>query len=195
MGAYDFPLFQTLYEALGPKGSMKSLVNPYCFGMALSKPRAITFAITHDIPNNKVFENLVMSEQQESLAYTYLLGRDGGVPLIYTDLDTSRFKNRTGKPRWKEIWLEPSMKARIEFYHHMHGEPMTMRQATDDLLVFGRGNKGIVALNKSNREKSIKVSAQGVWKELLSGTIYTALSGNIEIKLRPMCGAMLVRHR
>lgn len=86
LGAYDFPLFQTLFNALQPGGSLKGLIDPYCFGEALSKERAITFAITHDIPNNDVFANLVMTPQCEALAYSYVLGRDGGVPLIHTDL-------------------------------------------------------------------------------------------------------------
>ncbi|KOO12958.1 alpha-amylase, partial [Vibrio xuii] len=81
-GAYDFPLFQVTFDALQPGGRLKELVDPHCFGQALSQQRAITFAITHDIPNNDVFSNLVLDEDLEWLAYSYILGRDGGVPLI-----------------------------------------------------------------------------------------------------------------
>lgn len=63
LGAYDFPLFSTIFKAFSKKGSFKSLIDPYCFGQALSNGRAITFAVTHDIPNNDVFLDLVMDEE------------------------------------------------------------------------------------------------------------------------------------
>ena len=114
-GAYDFPLFQMTFDALQPGGSLKELVDPHCFGQALSQQRAITFAITHDIPNNDVFANLVLDEDLEWLAYSYILGRDGGVPLIYSDLDTSGIKNKQGLPRWLDAWNDSKMVAAIGF--------------------------------------------------------------------------------
>uniref|UniRef100_UPI0038F67BEB hypothetical protein n=1 Tax=Streptomyces turgidiscabies TaxID=85558 RepID=UPI0038F67BEB len=67
-----------------------------------------------------------MDEALESLAYSYILGRDGGVPLIYTDLDTSRIKNKSGQPRWLNAWYDPKIIAQIEFHNRMHGLPMVM---------------------------------------------------------------------
>ncbi len=49
----------------------KSLINPYCFGQALSNMRAITFVVTHDIPNNEVFLEHVMDEVDERLAHAF----------------------------------------------------------------------------------------------------------------------------
>ncbi len=114
LAAYDFPLFNSIFKAFSETGDMKSLINPYCFGQALSKSRAITFAITHDIPNNDVFSDLVMEERYEWLAYCYILGRDGGVPLIYSDLNTSNIRDESGKPRWQDAWKEHRMASMIQ---------------------------------------------------------------------------------
>lgn len=61
--------------------------------------------VTHDIPNNDVFLDLIMDEEDEWIAYAYILGRDGGVPLVYTDLDTSGIKNKNGKQDGKTLGM------------------------------------------------------------------------------------------
>lgn len=192
LGAYDFPLFQTVYDALQPKGSLKSLVDPYCFGQALSEARAITFAITHDIPNNDVFANLVMTEEQEWLAYCYLLGRDGGVPLIYTDLDTSGIQGTNGQPRWLNAWNDEKMLAAIAFHNRMHGKPMTMIEAGDDLLVFGRGKHGVVIINKSVRAKTVELNSDQAWVDVLSKQQFQAIKGLCRVNVAAQSARMLI---
>ncbi|MFB9215734.1 alpha-amylase family protein [Vibrio sinaloensis] len=191
-GAYDFPLFQVIHDALQSGGSLKSLVDPYCFGQALSERRAITFAITHDIPNNDVFKNLVMEENVEWLAYSYILGRDGGVPLIYTDLDTSGILDEHGKPRWLSAWDEPRMVAAIGFHNAVHGETMKVIEASDDLLVFSRGAKGVVIINKSKRAKTVEWSSNDRWFDVLSDTEYEANSGRVVLKVPSLSSMMLL---
>lgn len=169
LSAYDFPLFQTLFNAMADNGDLATLVDPYCFGEALSKDRAVTFSITHDIPNNQVFRSLVMADQREALAYTYLLGRDGGVPLIYSDLNTSGIVNGDGQPRWQNQWYEPEMTGKIEFHNRMHGLPMKTVQVDKEFLAFTRGEKGLVALNKSSSERQFTFATSQKWLDLLSG--------------------------
>ncbi|MGF1696529.1 alpha-amylase [Vibrio lamellibrachiae] len=193
LGAYDFPLFQTLFDALQPKGSLKSLVDPYCFGQALSKRRAITFAITHDIPNNEVFENMVMSEANEWLAYTYILGRDGGAPLIYSDLNTSGVKDIEGGPRWQQAWHDERMINRIRFYNAMQALPMVMVEASEDLLIFKRGEAGIVVLNKSAKTTSVDVNATGEWCDCLSGFDVKSKGGQLTFSVPAHSSMMLVK--
>ncbi|PMK03228.1 alpha-amylase family glycosyl hydrolase [Vibrio sp. 10N.261.55.A7] len=193
LGAYDFPLFQTIYDALAPKGSLKSLVNPYCFGQALSKGRAITFAITHDIPNNDVFNNLVMDENSEWLAYSYILGRDGGAPLIYSDLNPSGVKDSSGEPRWMSAWDDKRIQSRVRFYNEMHGLPMTIVEASEDLLIFERGEAGIVILNKSSRASNVELKADGVWCDYLTGLDFEASAGLVDIKVEAKSSLMLVK--
>ncbi|CAH0526650.1 alpha-amylase family glycosyl hydrolase [Vibrio hippocampi] len=171
LGAYDFPLFSTMYQAFTRRGSFKSLINPYCFGQALSNKRAITFAITHDIPNNEVFQSLIMREEDEWLAYAYILGRDGGVPLIYTDLDTSGIRSKEGSPRWQNAWKDPRMAKMIEFHNRTHGEPMQILKASSDILVIKRGNKGVLAINKSTRSHTIKLNLSASYCDLIQGNM------------------------
>ncbi|MEZ9626142.1 alpha-amylase family protein [Aliivibrio fischeri] len=181
LGAYDFPLFNTLYQALEGEGSLTSLIDPYIYGMALSPLRAITFATTHDIPNNQVFQDLVMSEENEWLAYAYLFGRDGGIPLIYSENEISGFKNTEGNPRWKDEWCSKRMTQLIRFYHEMYGETQTQVEASDEHLVFARGERGLVAINKSdhNIEVNVAVKADIVWLEHTSQTYHGPQQGNL----------------
>ncbi|UUM32126.1 alpha-amylase family glycosyl hydrolase [Vibrio japonicus] len=192
-GAYDFPLFQMTYDSLQPGGSLKDLVDPYCFGQALSQNRAITFAITHDIPNNEVFSELVLDEKLEWLAYSYILGRDGGVPLIYSDLDTSGITGNNGKPRWLDVWNNPKMVAAIGFHNHVHGEPMDVLEASEDLLIFARGDKGVVIINKSKRVQTAELSISGQWQDVLSGKECKGDAGKRELRIPALSSMMLLK--
>ncbi len=191
LGAYDFPLFQTVFNALQKQGSLKSLIDPYCFGEALSKDRAITFAITHDIPNNDVFTDLVMDEALERLAYSYILGRDGGVPLIYTDLDTSGIKDTKGKPRWLNAWCSSQLVGQIKFHNMMHGLPMVMMEANDDLLVFSRGEQGVVVINKSKRSLSVELNWNHSLHDLISGQEFNCDGQKVVLEALPLTSYLL----
>lgn len=194
LGAYDFPLFKTLYDALQTQGSFTALIDPYHYGLALSESRALTFSITHDIPNNRVFSDLVMNEKSEWLANTFILGRDGGVPLIYTDLDTSGILGTEGEPRWKDTWRDSRMVSRVMFHNLMHGKAMKVKEANDDLLVFSRGDDGWVAMNKSVRSQSVEITTNDAWHDLLSGITYQPDLGRISLTILAKDSAMLIRH-
>lgn len=193
-GAYDFPLFQVTFDALQPGGSLKELVDPHCFGQALSQQRAITFAITHDIPNNDVFSNLVLDEDLEWLAYSYILGRDGGVPLIYSDLDTSGIKNKQGLPRWQGAWNDPKMVAAIGFHNQVHGLAMKIVEASEDLLVFRRGEKGVVIINKSKRAQTVELATRSAWREVISERAYAAENGMLKLSVPAVSSMMLLKN-
>ncbi len=183
LGAYDFPLFQTVFNALSESGDLSSLVNPYCFGQALSESRAITFAITHDIPNNDVFHGLIMPEWAERIAYSYLLGRNGGVPLIYSDLDSSNIQSGSGSPRWQEEWQNDEMIGRIEFHNRMHGLEMQVLVSEPDLLVFTRGDQGVVVLNKSEESKYFTLEWSEPLTDLMTGKRFVVIDGQVHIEI------------
>ncbi|MCG6202413.1 alpha-amylase family protein [Psychromonas antarctica] len=172
LGAYDFPLFNTLFQALQKDGDMKSLANPYSVGQALFNFRATTFAITHDIPNNDTFKSLILKEQDEWLAYSYILGRDGGVPLVYTDLNPSKILTSNGIPRWTEAWKDPRMAKMIMFHNYAHGETMRSMLANKDTLVFARGIKGIVAINKSDSKVVVDIQWHKDMRNILTDCQY-----------------------
>ncbi len=191
LAAYDFPLFNTVYHAFQPEGSLESLVNPYSLGQALSNSRAITFAITHDIPNNEVFQELILSEEEEWLAYAYILGRDGGVPLIYTDLNPSGIMNKQGIPRWKNSWKDPRMTRMIAFHNLMHGEQMFPILAASDCLIFSRGSKGLVAINKGRKTLQVNIDRKSSMLNLLDDERYFCRNGEVIFTLQPKSCMML----
>ena len=158
MSAYDFPLFTTIREAFGFGGSLKTLVDPGAYGNALPWNRAVTFAVTHDIPHNDGFRYNILDPQDEHLAYAYVMGRDGGVPLIYTDHGESPVDGG----RWYDIFKRADVVAMIQFHNTVQGEPMVMLYESDELLVFRRGDRGIVAINKGGSERWLEFSTWGL---------------------------------
>ncbi|WP_105901616.1 alpha-amylase family glycosyl hydrolase [Vibrio gangliei] len=159
--AYDFPLFHKLLNVFKYDGSMTSLQDLKEQGQCLEAKRAITFAVTHDIPNNDVFRNQMLSPQQEQLVYCYLLGCSDGAPLIYTDQNTSNDLDALGYPRWEQSWHDNTLLKMIQFHKKVHGQPVHILKATDDVLVVLRGTEekpvGIVAINKGNEEHQINL--------------------------------------
>ncbi len=181
LGSYDFPLFNTLFAAFQKDGSMESLIDPYCFGQALYNFRAITFAITHDMPNNNAFQTQLLSEEDEWLAYSYILGRDGGVPLVYTDLNPSGILASNGQPRWINAWKDPRMVTMIKFHNYLHGQPMIPILSDKELLVFARGDKGIVAINKSAAQLVIDFPWPKNMRDMLTGSHYQLEAGQLNL--------------
>ena len=147
ISAYDFPLFTTIREAFAPGGSLQALLAPDHDGNALPWDRAVTFVVNHDIPHNDAFRAWLLDRQDEHLAHAYILGRDGGVPLVYSDHDESPHEADRG--RWRDAWKRPDLAAMVAFHNEVHGTPMTLLAGNDTLLVFRRGDRGIVAINKA----------------------------------------------
>lgn len=192
LGSYDFPLFNTVFKAFQEHGSMESLIDPYCFGQALVNFRAITFVITHDIPNNETFKNLIFSEQDEWLAYAYILGRDGGVPLVYTDLNPSGILDNESKPRWVNSWKNQRMGKMIQFHHYVHGESMTPIISNQELLVFARGDIGIVAINKSDADVFVDFEWHKEMRDKLTDCIYQLEFGKLNLIVDSKSCLMLI---
>ena len=192
LGAYDFPLFNTVLQAFQKDGSMETLVDPYCLGQALIKFRAITFTITHDIPNNKAFQPLILTEEDEWLAYSYILGRDGGVPLVYSDLNPSKILNGDGIPRWLNTWKNPRMAAMIQFHNYVHGEPMHPITVNKDILIFARGKKGIVIINKSDSETLVDIEWHQDMQDIHTGCNYKLAADKLNFPIAGKSYLMLV---
>ena len=155
-GAYDFPLFNCLFNSFRYGGSLKTLINPLAFGQSLQPDRAITFVITHDIPHNQKRRHLIMDEIDEKLAYAYILGRDGGVPLVLSD------HNESGDNRWLNAYKSPHLAAMLKFHNTCQGLPMQIIGAGDGFLIFKRGHtntKGIVAINKCKYEQEYWINS------------------------------------
>jgi alpha-amylase len=178
-GAYDFPLLNALKRAFAFDGRLADLAFPYATGNALENRRAITVAVTHDIPYNHSFRSLILEPKDEELAYAYILGRDGGSPLIFDD--------GTPRPsdggRWANVWKRARMKAMLLFHNRLHGQPMDVLASDACALLWRRGKDGIVALNKCNQDVSFTVDTRfrfqwnHRYKDVLSNKLLPPIQG------------------
>lgn len=191
-GAYDFPLFAQIRSAFGFSGSMSQLVDPGAYGQALPNARAITFTVTHDIPNNSGFRWQIMDPTDETLAYAYVLGRNGGVPMVYTD------NNESGDNRWVNAWNRTDLRAMIGFHNAVQGTDMQVLAHGQCHLVFRRGNLGIVGINKCGNAVNVNVNMNSsvLWwnvnytDRLGSGSVVRITSSNHTFTL-PARGARM----
>lgn len=140
--AYDFPLFNAVRNAFAIGASMQQLVDPAAAGQALPGNRAVTFAITHDIPNNAGFRYAILDPVDETLAYAYLIGRNGGTPMIYTD------NNESGDNRWVNAYQRDDLRRMIGFHNGVQGTDMQVLSSSSCHILFRRGSLGIVGINK-----------------------------------------------
>ncbi|MER2493443.1 alpha-amylase family protein [Catenovulum sediminis] len=158
--AYDFPLFAQMRSALGPGGSMNQLVDPGAYGQALPGYRAVTFSITHDIPTNDGFRYQIMDPTDEYLANAFILGRDGGVPMIYSDHNESNDGNR-----WVDMYKRNDVAGMVKFHNATDGRSMEILNSNDCIILFKREHVGVVGINKcgSGQDVWVNTSDAGLW--------------------------------
>lgn len=162
MSFYDFPLLQTLHGAFSPGGSLQLLVDPARFGRALPWNQSVTFSVTHDVPNNDGFRGMIFDPQDETLANVMVFGRDGGVPMVYSDHAESRATYPQDGVRWQELWQRPDIAGMLSFHNAMHGTAERILQATPVALAMCRGDRGLVAINKSAEWQKLSLSNHGL---------------------------------
>ncbi len=172
--AYDFPLQDQIRKAFGFGGSLKRLIDPFAYGKALHWSRAVTFTVNHDLPLNEGFRPLMLDKQDEFLANVYIMGRDGGVPLVYSDHNESATNHSEDRNRWSGVFKRDDIKAMVTFHNAVAGSSMAVLYEHDDFLVFRRGDKGMVAINKSDHWVHADVWLYGMknparYKELIHG--------------------------
>jgi alpha-amylase len=166
--AYDFNLFYSIHEASKAEGSFEALVDPN----DLDTFRSLTFAITHDIPNNEamrcfIFDEADPARTDENLAYAYILGRDGGVPLVYSDHGEA---DGLYTNLWKDAYRKPVLKQMLAFHNAVFGKKMEILSAGISHLILNREGQGLVLLNKSAEAVAVEVAAasiQGSFRNLL----------------------------
>lgn len=175
--AYDFPLFNSIRSAFGYGGSLSQLVSPASFGQALQNDRAVTFTVTHDIPTNSGFRYLIMDPTDEYLAYAYIMGRDGGKPLIFSD------STGTDNGRWVNAYKASHISKMLNFHNRMQGQSMEMLAWNDCAILFRRSQEGIVGINKCGSSQSFNISTHNrfYWyrnyRDVLSGGNLVYING------------------
>jgi alpha-amylase len=146
---YDFPLHETLRRVFSPAGTMRELVDPAALRQALPWSRGVTFSITHDIPYNDGFRWQMLDPQDEYLANVYLMARNGGFPLVFSDHNESTGRYGQDRDRWNEAWSRDDTVRMIAFHNAVHGTEQRPLYESDGFIVFARGDGGIVAINKT----------------------------------------------
>ncbi len=192
--AYDFPLHASLRRAFAFGGNLADLVDPLAAGQALPGDRAVTFTVTHDIPNNSGFRGLLLDPVDETLAYAYILGRNGGTPMLYSD------HNESGDNRWVDAWRRADLNAMIDFHNRMRGQDLRMLAAGPCFLLFRRGTLGLVGINKCGHgiDVDLDVSADKLWwrtpyRDALGGDVIVIDRRGYRITLPARSARMWVR--
>ncbi|MEM1251024.1 MAG: alpha-amylase family glycosyl hydrolase [Cyanobacteria bacterium P01_H01_bin.21] len=159
--AYDFPLLHGLIHALSFGQPLSAIANPLEAGYALENRRAITVVVTHDIPYNDTFHYLIMDPTDEDLAYAYIMGRDGGTPMVFDDGTTAAPPyGQAQDGRWQGVWNRDRMTRMIHFHNRMEGTSMEILHADDCTLLWRREETGIVAINKCTNPQTITVDTR-----------------------------------
>jgi alpha-amylase len=154
--AYDFPLLNAMKRAFAPGARLADLADPYATGNALEGRRAVTVAVTHDIPTNPSFRSLIFDPIDEQLAYAYILGRDGGTPLVFDD----GTQQPSDGGRWAGAWKKTPLKRMIAFHNRLQGQPMQTLHADDCTLLWRRGEDGIGAINKCTSPRTLSIDTR-----------------------------------
>jgi alpha-amylase len=162
ISAYDFPLFLTIRQAFAMGGSFTKLAHPEAEANALPWNRSVTFVVNHDVPYNAGFRSWLLERQDEHLAYAYILGKDGGVPLIFCDNNESAQQYPEDRDRWTKILDRADLNEMIHFHNTVHGQPMAILYQSETILVFRRGELGIVAINKGGTENWVEINTWGL---------------------------------
>ena len=157
--AYDFPLLNAIQQAFSWGKPLSDIAQPYETGNALESRRAITVVTTHDIPYNEGFRHLIMDPTDEDLAYAYIMGREGGTPMVFDDGTTARPPfGQTDNGRWQSVWNRDRITRMIAFHNQMHNTSMEVLHTDRCSLLWRRKKKGIVAINKCGEPQEITIS-------------------------------------
>lgn len=186
---YDFPLHETLRRVFSPAGSMRELVDPAACRQALPWHRGVTFSITHDIPYNDGFRWQMLDPRDEFLANAYILGRDGGVPLVFSDHNESADRHGSDRDRWNEAWRRADTVAMVAYHNAVHGTRQRPLFEHDGFIVFARGEGGIVAINKTAEWQHPRLWTFGLhhgrYRCLLHGNDMQVAGDHLELAIPP----------
>lgn len=205
MSIYDFPLFDQIRYCFSYVGDDKMFfwgtsfkkLEQYENNKVISSFRSVTFVNTHDMPNNDSMQKqLFLNIDDELLAYVYILGRDGGSPLIFTDRGNSENQTNTYNDRWKNLYNHPDIIKMLEFHNTAHGRRMSFRYVTDGVMVVERENVGFFVINKTSYTETCEVSFStlyGDYHDIFAEKIYTIVGGKVSISIPPRSKIMCTK--
>jgi alpha-amylase len=186
LSAYDFPLFHRLRQAFGFGGDLSILTTAQADGQSIDPSRAWTFAVNHDIPLNGIFRGLIMDATDETLAWAWLFASGRGTPLLYSD------NNESGDNRWRDLYRRPDIAAMLGFHNALAGEPMAMVSSSNCHLLFRRGDRALVGINKCGEPRTLAVDPEAhplrsasPFRDVLSTHVLAVSGSPLVIELPP----------
>lgn len=122
------------------------------------------------------------------------MGRNGGVPLLYSD------NNESGDNRWVIAYKRTDLTAMIRFHNAAQGLDQQVLSYSDCHLIFRRGNRGIVGINKCGSTVTANVGMSGsvLWwntdyRDVLSTSVVRITSSNYTFSLPARTARMWLR--
>ena len=169
MDYYDFPLVASMREAFRFGGDLRMLKNPAADGRALEGLKAVTFVRNHDIdrgqnndhgiedPGGRDTFGVGWDEAQHrldrtdvNLAYAYVLGREDGLPYVFTDMNTLPSAQQDDR------FDDPIIIAGVRFHNLCLADtggvarrPDLWRIETPDAIGWQRGTDRFIVINKA----------------------------------------------
>lgn len=186
LSAYDFPLFHRMRQAFGFGGHLSILLNAQADEQAIDPRRAWTFAVNHDLPLNGIFRGLIMDATDETLAWAWLFANGQGTPLLYSD------SNESGDNRWNQLYRRPDIAAMVGFHNAVAGEPMALVSSSACHLLFRRGDRALVGINKCGEAHTLAMDidahplrAPSRFRDALSTHTLAVDGGLLRVELPP----------
>jgi alpha-amylase len=184
MKYYDFPLVNTMRDALSFGGDLRALEgDPEDQLKAIWGPLAVTFVVNHDIPQNPMPHLFVGKcnesdrygdPENEMLAYAFILSRQHGLPYVYSDRGVA---GNDGVPTdaYKNMHSRCELVRMIQFHTLVEEFPEQQVYGSTNQLLLKRGRVAVAAINKSGENWE---SAQvGTVADLLDGRYINILTG------------------
>lgn len=218
MDFYDFPLTKTMQEAFAPGGDLRSLKNPKADDRALDGPKAITFVRNHDIDRSQADNRGLdaggrqmygigwdegskkLDRTHVRLAYSYLFGREDGLPYVFVDMNTLPPEQQDDR------YDDPFVVAGIRFHNlclagagGVQRREEIWRIETPTTIGWQRGNDRFIVINKAGDWYDIRdlntSLKQGQYEEVRTGwPLHVQSDGTIkQWSVPPRSAMMFVR--
>ncbi|MDH4081874.1 MAG: alpha-amylase family glycosyl hydrolase [Nitrospira sp.] len=216
---YDFPLTKTMRDAFGFGGNLTILKDAAQNKRALSGPKAVTFVRNHDIDRGQADDRGIddsggrstygvgwdesqkhLNRTDVKLAYSFLLGREDGLPYVFVDMSTLPSDQRD------DTFDDPDIVAAIRFHNLCLAQPdgsgrrpEIWRIETANTIGWQRGTDRFMVINKAAEWypiTNLQTSLQsGTYKEIRNGwPMHVQANGTIhEWNVPPRSAMMFVR--
>lgn len=193
LGYMDFILNEALRNSFGFNGNLANLVEPEKSRRSLDSERSVTFTVNHDIPQNDIFNSMIMDPKDEELAYVYIFSRGEGFTHTYSDLGKA---DRLKFDRWKQAHRSPLIKTLVSFRNRLESKKTTYPYSDKCHLVINRESVGVALINKCGEPwmASVSDNFQGSYRDLLTNTSFSSNEGTIELEVPPRSARLLLRN-